>query len=450
MGPRKKGQSGKRKYQECSGSSIQEPKICIIHHPQSKCDAFVYLSELKDSGDRIRYLQSVRELRLSMPPGSSSRMETVCEQIPTVILECHGYHRDCYQRFTNHLDRLKPTESMTIPSTSQGRQSRGSIDKVALFAKDCIFCNKEGRCAVKKAGSWTSESTQTFHSDAWKSIVEVAELKQDERLLLRIRGYDLFASEAHFHPSCRRKYIVEPQSWKSDNTQAVMYQKRLEQTHEDAFDKVCSRVHNEILEEERVLKVSDLHATYIESLKCTEFENPKHRFSKLKSKLESKFGTQIRFSQLPVQGKFECQIVYSKNMELEKAVQSAFILGSKDIMTESANVLRNVIVKAFEESDETRWPPSVESLETASDTIPIELQNFLKSVLFENSENLSISSNRIVDSISQDICRAATNGSWKLPKHVLLAMTLRHLYRSKQLTTLLNRFGHCESHAFTV
>lgn len=29
-------------------------------------------------------------------------------------------------------------------------------------------------------------------------------------------------------------------------------------------------------------------------------------------------------------------------------------------------------------------------------------------------------------------------------------MTIRHLYRSKQLTTLLNRLGHCESHSFSV
>ena len=36
-----------------------------------------------------------------------------------------------------------------------------------------------------------------------------------------------------------------------------------------------------------------------------------------------------------------------------------------------------------------------------------------------------------------------------LPKHILLCMTVRHLYRSQQLTTLLNRLGHCESHAFS-
>ena len=57
---------------------------------------------------------------------------------------------------------------------------------------------------------------------------------------------------------------------------------------------------------------------------------------------------------------------------------------------------------------------------------------------------------RIVQSIGQDICRAVTNGEWKLPKHILLSTTVRHLYRSRKLTTILNRLGHCESYDFTL
>ena len=40
------------------------------------------------------------------------------------------------------------------------------------------------------------------------------------------------------------------------------------------------------------------------------------------------------------------------------------------------------------------------------------------------------------------------NGEWKLPKHILLCSTIRHLYRSKQLTNILHRLGHCESYDF--
>ena len=42
------------------------------------------------------------------------------------------------------------------------------------------------------------------------------------------------------------------------------------------------------------------------------------------------------------------------------------------------------------------------------------------------------------------------HGKWGLPKHILLCMTLRHMFRSKELITLLNRFGHCENYSFSL
>ena len=50
-------------------------------------------------------------------------------------------------------------------------------------------------------------------------------------------------------------------------------------------------------------------------------------------------------------------------------------------------------------------------------------------------------------SIGQDVCRAVSQGRWKLIKHILICVTLRYLYRSKQLTTILNRLCHCESYS---
>ena len=43
---------------------------------------------------------------------------------------------------------------------------------------------------------------------------------------------------------------------------------------------------------------------------------------------------------------------------------------------------------------------------------------------------------------------AVTDGQWKLPKHILLCSTIRHMYRSKKLTIILNKLGHCESYDF--
>ena len=62
----------------------------------------------------------------------------------------------------------------------------------------------------------------------------------------------------------------------------------------------------------------------------------------------------------------------------------------------------------------------------------------------------SIKTQRLVYSIGQDICRAVTNDQWKLHKHVLICITMRHLFRSAELITLLNRFGHCENYSFSL
>ena len=39
---------------------------------------------------------------------------------------------------------------------------------------------------------------------------------------------------------------------------------------------------------------------------------------------------------------------------------------------------------------------------------------------------------------------------WKQPKHILVCLTLRHLFRSERLTTLINKLGHSESYSYSL
>ena len=75
-------------------------------------------------------------------------------------------------------------------------------------------------------------------------------------------------------------------------------------------------------------------------------------------------------------------------------------------------------------------------------------QNFYKSYSFQRSQKNSSPINKIkIESIAQDICYTVTKGTWLLPKHLLLGMSVHHLTGSAQLLTLLNRFGHCISYS---
>ncbi len=109
-----------------------------------------------------------------------------------------------------------------------------------------------------------------------------------------------------------------------------------------------------------------------------------------------------------------------------------------------------MIKNCFQDSEKLPWPPSAEYLQTLEGIVPGELERFLKIVLSGNDETESVRVNRLVLSIGQDICRAATNGEWAMPKHILLCMTLRHMFRSKELLTLMNKFGHSESYSFSL
>ena len=80
----------------------------------------------------------------------------------------------------------------------------------------------------------------------------------------------------------------------------------------------------------------------------------------------------MAFCRLEAKGKYVSQLIYSANTKLETAVQSAFVLGSKDIMVEAALYLRNAIL----------YDSTVEYLDNAVDVIPDELNSFLKYVFF--------------------------------------------------------------------
>ena len=46
---------------------------------------------------------------------------------------------------------------------------------------------------------------------------------------------------------------------------------------------------------------------------------------------------------------------------------------------------------------------------------------------------------RLVFSLKQDLCLAVSEAVWKLPKHVIILVSVMHLFRSDRLTTIQHR-----------
>ena len=423
---------------------------CVIHFTSITHGTFKLFKDDANAPVKIDKLRHIKEQRLAEPVTSSYRMVEQCHLIPDEITDNHGYHWNCYKRFTGNLDRLQQSTSMATESSSGIRMHRrSSIEKDhVLFKPDCIFCRSEKKKAVKVKGSWTTQCLSQFQSDGWKSIPEMAEKKCDEQLLTRIRGHDLFACEAKFHKKCLVDYLQTPEKWRSKDDDARKTQESLVDAHIRAFDVVCSVITTRVLQLNEVLKLSELHKMYVECLAKTQHSNPNYRSENLKAKLIKHFNDQLVFCDMTTSGRFQSAIVFSSLLDVKTAVKQAFLLGSTDAIENVGKTLHHTIIDSCDNSPELKWPPIPQDLEQLS--MPESLLKLLSFIISGKEIPTTPRVQRLVQSLGQDLCRAATHGTWKMPKHILMVMSLRHLFRSKALMNLLHRFGHCESYDFSL
>ena len=109
------------------------------------------------------------------------------------------------------------------------------------------------------------------------TVTEVAEQKKDEKLLKGIRGFDLFACEAHYHPKCHKQCLRNPEHWRSGDQEAKTEQDELQKSHNIAFAKVCEVIDKEIIQGQLIMKLSDPLEVYIAELQQTQYANPNYR-----------------------------------------------------------------------------------------------------------------------------------------------------------------------------
>jgi len=442
----------KRRKKDSHGiSETRTEPECIVHIPGLKYGPVVLMATAKDSTARLARLKEIRDMRLAQPHGSVQRMTSTCDLIPNSLTEAHGYHRECYQRFTMNLNRLSTPSVSSTPSCSKKSRRDSSVDKV-LFSPDCIFCNSKARRKVKIKGLQTTEGLSQFECDGWRTVLNAAEQKCDEKLLTRIRDHDLFAAEAKYHKSCRVTYTQNPEKWRSTSAEDKERQNQLAQAHSQAFAEVQQVIDRDIIRGKQMTKLSQLSSMYISSLQHTDFANPNFRGENLKAKLEKhdKYKDTLAFCKLYRAGKFQSYIVYNADSGTSDAVRCAYELGSLDMVEEAGRYLHRMIVDSFAKAEDLKWPPSAKDLGNMADVIPSQLEKFLSYVISDKPTPHTAKAHRLVNSIGQDICRAATSSQWKHPKHMLMCMTLRHLFRSEKLITLLNRMGHSESYSFSL
>lgn len=442
---------------------------CILHVASlSDPGSFTPLSQLKQgtATEKLRQLLEIRDRRLNENHESPYRMQSVCEQIPTTLpeeLDSVGYHRQCYQRFTANLDRLKKEEKEVTQQPSQQTRPlssrRSSSVTGPLFPPECIFCQK---IEIKAGKDRKTERAEGFTSwknkeNAWEQIESRAEKMGLDRLHRLVRGVDLFAVEAKHHPSCLRSFRTSfanyERSLSTIDKHRDTEQRRESAAHEKAFASVLKHIDNHVVKGNGIVRLVDLRLLYIHELKINGYENTNYRSEKLLRHLKNDPIINKVFFTKVNQGRGDpiaFWLVCSSTINITDALSGAYSIGTTDKSQDVALSLRGCILKAYRERNELPWPPTADDVELSTDQLlPKDLTRFL-TILFTGQEEDETNEKvqRWIPSIGQDLCRAVSDGFWKFPKHILLCMTVRHLYRSKLLTTILNRLGHSESYDF--
>ncbi|KAK3776113.1 hypothetical protein RRG08_046780 [Elysia crispata] len=328
-------------------------------------------------------------------------------------------------------------------ATCSQRKKRATETSGTLFSKDmCIICEKRSKYVKRKSEKLVKCITET----AKKSIEEAAERKDDSRLKGITGNYCLVAKEAHYHDSCRREYTRKDDRHQAATDPALL---KSEKAQADAFTHIKGYVQKYIIENsqvERMTMLTEKYCLYMQS-HHPEVYNPNYKTYKLKEKLLKAFGSKLQFWQ----PNYRSELVFSAEVPKGCAVEAAFECASSDErrLEEAALVLRRLIFDSFKNAPEMPWPPSADYLLSDQIQVPAMLTKFLRSLLSKraSASTGSIRCDRLVQSIGQDTCYNVTCGQWKLPKQLLLGMTVRHITGSAQLINILNHFGHCNSHS---
>ncbi|KAG1715023.1 ABC transporter C family member 8 [Nymphon striatum] len=236
------------------------------------------------------------------------------------------------------------------------------------------------------------------------------------------------------------------------------------EAHQSSFNVVLDFIRERVIGQKEVVQLGTLRHLYVQELERCGFPNPDFRSDKLKTRLERHTINECIAITEVFSGDRGCiayNLVYSTSISVAEAVTCAYRIGSKDKFEDVALHLRSVVQGMFNESIPLPWPPTADELDAraSEEYLPTDLVKFLSTLILgeaeveksEKSQRLVLSTTfafNIFGTTPLDICRAVTNGEWKLPKHILLCSTIRHLYRSNQLTNILHRLGHWESYYF--
>ena len=130
-----------------------------------------------------------------------------------------GYHRQCYQKYTNvgHLSRIK-CSSRVKPSSSEGSSGENGqplskricrSQSEGFDIQKCIICQKEKTIRQSNGSRKKETLSQNISEYGSATLLRAAQIKKDRQILLQIEGQDTIALEIKYHRSCYKNYVKQ-------------------------------------------------------------------------------------------------------------------------------------------------------------------------------------------------------------------------------------------------
>ena len=372
------------------------------------------------------------------------------------------YHRNCYQNYTakNVLDRV--AKKRKIEEISSGDKDTSAIElqsdprptRSSLLATDmrkCAICQTEKTDPKDRRRAEKLTTCETMQ--AGRTLLKAAKVRGDQRLIVSLSDHDPIAIELRYHRTCYRMY--------TNTKQIEMIQKnqegKLESRYDDAFQELKSEMEPKIFESLEVLRMSDLRQRYVELLSFQGVQNPLYRSEKLKVRMQKAYHGRISFWHPRYRS--EAEIVYCDEVSKGQIVEcglnrsfenDTFITEPEDVSLKNHvyHAAKTVRAALLSQERNIPWPPYSTTINEENISVPTVVYNLLAWILSEDGEredekvNVDENCQRLVLSLAQDLLYNVSKGRMKTPKHVALPIAVKNLTRSKEVITLLNRYGH--------
>lgn len=304
---------------------------------------------------------------------------------------------------------------------------------------------------------------------------EAATIKHDEIMLTKLTTVDCVASEVKYHQICYKKYV------------AVVYNQKYckkAKIETDIFQEFCDEyIRRKIIEGRKIKYVKDLITTYQNYCSKNGFVCGEINSKSFKEKLKAKF-PHLKFIHSSRKNKSDI-VLYEDNIdgiindhvqlkldtsnisydteesqysdETDEKTRNCETINELQILYEAALIIKKHLKDHA--AMNIPWPPlsSDISNENVKNSVPVVLFNFLAWISDCSTEPslesfIEVESDKNIKLLSfcQDIMFLLSNGRNFAPKHIAISMAVRQLTRSTKLTSMLNKFGHCMSHHYTL